>query len=349
MYGYEEYIDNLLPEHILQRVTQEQIFEFVLQQSFHPDKKYKAPYREDNHAGCNFGIREDGTILFQDFTQPKGYTHKSCFRVIMDTYGVNLTEAVHIIVRHFDLPREISAYNSNILPSVIPRSRYINEKDEDRPKSIIEYDKIDYRKVDKLHWSKFIITVDDLFEDNVFATNRVTIFRENVRKSFPIYGLGYAIDFLDAVKIYQPYSETHKFITSCTENHIGNIDNIPATGEVLVIAKSYKDHRVIRNLVPDLPVIWFQSESEKALPHRDILESLLGRYDTIIIFYDNDIPGIVGAHRLNVALYNIIAGKSRIVKIPLSMADKFKDISSYVEREGRKDTLKLLKQIKLIE
>lgn len=339
MYGYVEY-NEITPEQLLQKVSQEQIFEFVLKQSFkYGANQYISPFREDTRPGCRFEPRPDGTIVFVDFGErATGKTHRSCFAMVMEMYNVSLSGAVDIICEHFGLSKNSSDYKP-----IIKTTEYIKQ---DNPSStIITYDKIPYAKRDILHWSQFIIRPEHLLEDNVFATNKFYIQgASGKRRTIQVYGHCYAIDFIDTVKIYQPYSEKYKWITNCDEDDIGNFDNLPATADELVITKSYKDHRVLRNLEQGYNVIWFQNEG--CVPSEHILRNILSRFKLITLFFDNDLAGRKAAKKLMDILNHMRLGSTRSLYLPRRKY-QWKDPGQFVAKEGRKDLITTLKSIGL--
>jgi hypothetical protein len=354
MYGYEETID-ISPEQLLQKVSQEKIFELVLEQPFSFNIRYKSPFREHskNIGTCRFERRDDGTILFVDFGDLRGRTHRSCFRMVMDKFSVNLTTSMKIIAQAFNLPLDKSAYNE--VTVLVDNNEYSYHKrdhqdqDSDTKDTEIFYTAKEYNRDDRLHWSKFLIKIEELLEDQVYSLRNFTVINDKGRRTFTAYKHCYAIDFLDAVKIYQPYSKEYKWITNCTENHIGNIDNLPASADELIIQKSYKDHRVLRNLKLDLNVCWFSSEG--VIPSIEILQNLLLRFKLITVFYDNDAAGIAAALRLVTIFNSLREGSARMVHLPCLVQRKitYKNTSDFIHREGRGDLIEVLKHIQLIK
>lgn len=338
MYGYEDYLD-ITPEQILQKVNQEKIFEWVLKEPFEFGKhKYKSPFREHSNpekGTCRFEQRADGTILFVDFGDT--ITHRTCFRMVMDIYNCTLNEALKIIVSHFNLSKEKYEYTS-----IIKSNQYI--KTEQSSDTTITYDPIELTKKHKLYISQYLILPQHLIEDSVFPTNKFYIQKPNkIRKTINVYTICFALDFIDAVKLYQPYSVDYKFITNCNEDHIGNFDNLDEYGDELIITKSWKDHRVIRNLLFLKNVIYFQNEG--MTPSFYILENLSKRFKFITIFFDNDETGIKAAIKLQNIFNKIKIGSCRIIYMPVSIG--YKDPGAVVSKEGRTDTIKLFKTIGL--
>lgn len=337
-YGYEEYLD-ITPDQILQKVSQQQIFEWILQEPFDFTKRYKSPFRthsNPNKGTCRFEQREDGTIIFVDFGDSK--THRTCFGMLMDLERTTLTEVLKLIISHFKLSENTEDYT----PTVLTRSGHIQT--DHSSDTIITYDTTYLEKKHKLYISQFLILPQHLIEDNVFPTTRFYIQKPNYqRRTINVYSVCFALDFIDAVKIYQPYSTDYKWITNCSEDHIGNFDNLDKEGEELIITKSWKDHRIIRNILFLKNVVYFQNEG--MIPSMYILENLSKRFKLITIFFDNDETGIKAAIKLQAIFNKIRIASCRIIYIP----DKYqyKDAGETIKAEGRKDTITIFKNIGL--
>lgn len=339
MYGYDELID-ILPEQILQKVTETEIFEMVLGEEIILDSnvRYVSPFRQDKSPGCRFETQEDGTLIFVDFGDPTGKTHRNCFNAVMDKYGCSFNTSLRIILANFGLSQDQADYEPV----------HINRKiiEEAPVPTIITCDYKGMEKRDRKYWSSFLITPDQLEEDKTFNVFRVTINSRKGKKSFQPFGLCYAFTGFKSghVKLLQPYNDPkYKWITNCDENDIGNIENIPLVGEELIIQKSYKDHRVLRNADFGLNVVWTMNEG--CVPDPRILLDLTQRFNLITIFYDNDEAGIEAASKLmGVFLLVNPQAKVRMVYLPRR---KFphKDPAAFVSKEGRKDLQEVLKYI----
>lgn len=335
-YGYEEFIE-ITPEQVLQKVSQQEIFAWLLQQPFDFKLRYKSPFREHSKGvgTCRFEQREDGTIIFVDFGDSK--THRTCFGMVMDIYRCPLIDALKIVLSHFNLSKDKYDYKE-----IQKQTEYI--KTDQSSDTIITFDPTPIEKRHKLYISQFLILPQHLEEDLVYPTNKFYIQKPNyTRKSINVYAVCFAFDFIDKVKIYQPYSLTHKFITNCDEDNIGNFDNIDEYEDELVICKSWKDHRVVRNILFLKNVIWLQNEG--MIPSAYILENLSKRFKLITIFFDNDDTGVKAAMKLQLEFNKIKLASCRIVFIPKEI--NYKDAGETVKAEGRQDTIKILKQIGL--
>lgn len=342
MYGYVEHIE-ITPEQILQKVTQQEIHEWVLQQPFQFGDRYCSPFREDSHPGCRFEEREDGAILFVDFGERllSGHTHRSCFGMVMDRYNVTMDGAIRKICENFRLSVDSKDYQLV--------NKIVYERTTKSISTEMTYEKKPYYKLDVIYWSQFLIKTPELISDNVHNVDWFTLRNHKGYRKITAYKYCYCMDFVDRLKIYQPYSDKYKWITNCDENNIGNFDNLPASGRELIVQKSYKDHRVLRNLDWGLDVVWFQNEG--CVPSIEILKNLTERFEYITYFYDNDEDGIAAAKKLMDITNAIRQDCARVVVMPRRRKHKqlfgnyLKDPSEFIHREGRHDLITALKSI----
>lgn len=338
MYGYEEFID-VQPEHILQKVSQLDIMSMCLGEKAELGVRYVSPCRKDDNPDCRLEERFDGTILFIDFGEARGKTHRNCFRLVMDSYGVTYQTSLQIICSHFGL----STVSVNYEPIKV-KPQVNNNSIETTPyQTIIDYRTREYNKHDIKHWSQYLIYPEHLLEDNTHAVSEIIIDSNKGRKSFKPFSPCYSFDFKHHVKLYMPYNNPkYKWITNCDENDIGNIENLPKTGEEVIIQKSYKDHRVLRNVDFGLNVIWTQNEG--CIPDAKILLDLTLRFNVITIFYDNDKAGRLAALKLrNIILSINPSAKVRFVYLPRRWGHK--DPGEFINKEGRKDLQSVLQTI----
>jgi hypothetical protein len=339
MYGYEELIE-LSPEQLLQKVTQESIFEFVLEHPFSYHHRYTSPFRKDTKPDCRFEQRTDGIILFVDFGERSvgrpHKTHRSCFAMVMDRYNVNLSGAIKIICQQFHLSTSTTDYQP------VNPSQYTKVSTPDELTNI-RYEAKPYQKSDILWWSSFLIKPEELLSDGTFNIRTYWIKKSGKFSKFTPYSHCYAFDFVNKVKIYQPYSQKYKWITNCTEDDIGNVNNINPMGGELIIKKSYKDHRVIRNLLGLKDVVWVHNEG--CIPSIGVLRNLIERFDLLTFFYDNDPDGIEAAKKITAECNKIKEGCARYIHLPLNLP--YKDPAQMVSKEGRQDSLTVLHQIGL--
>lgn len=339
MYGYENFFD-ISPDQLLQKITAEEIFQWIFKEDINLTDRYLSPFRKDNTPNCRFEERIDGTLLFVDFGERNhtGRTHRTCWGAVMDLHKCNLPTALKLICNHFGL-------SQNPVDYIAIKTEVKSQSDIKIYPTIINWDGRPIEKKDKLFWSKFIITPQDLQEDYVGIVDRIHIDSKKGRRSFSPMSICYAYNFAHHVKLYQPYNDpAYKWISNCDQNDIGNLENIPIVGDELIISKAYKCHRVIRNIGFGLKaVIWFQNEG--CIPHAKILLDLTQRFKLITIFYDNDQPGREAAEKLKTVILEINPSANvRCIWLPVRQFPH-KDPSDFVCKEGRADTQEVLKYI----
>lgn len=339
MYGYEDSFD-ILPDQLLQKITAEDIFKWIFNDDISTAHRYTSPFRKDESPNCRFQETLDGTLLFIDFGESPGRTHRTCWRAVMDHYGCSLPVALKSICNHFGLSNNPIDYE---------QVKIIHTKEiEVKPfPTIITWDTRMPEKRDKIYWSQFIISYQDLKEDKVGIVKTVHIDSKKGKKSFNPMSICYVYDFGHHAKIYQPYNNPqYKWISNCNENDIGNLLNIPLVGDELIISKAYKDHRVIRNIGFGLKaVIW--THNEGCIPSYKILLDLTLRFPLITIFYDNDEAGRNAAAKLMSVILTINPSvKVRCIWLPVRKYPH-KDPSDFIKKEGRADTQEVFKYIGL--
>jgi hypothetical protein len=321
MYGYEVGIPLSIKD-LLTTYSQEDIFKIVFKEYPDLDILYLSPFREDNHPNCFFDWYK-GKLYFKDFADKP----RDCFQAVKDFYNLEtFPDLIKFVVKYFD---------NNPIPC------------DERPKKVFEREIRDcsitfrvksYELQDDLYWKQYFITEDQLTEDHVSVIYWYRFYSEKAKKWVVLrpFDICYAISGFDTrCKIYRPqnHNKKSKWLTNCTPNDVGNLNNIDQTGDLLIITKSYKDARVIRNQ-GYRNVIWFQSEM--MTPCIEILSDLISRFERIIIFYDNDDAGILGASNLQLKFYTL--GKE--VKTITSPCSYMKDPAEMVSIKQTEQVLK---------
>ena len=318
MYGYEISTPFSMND-LLTTYSQEDIFRIVFKEYPDLDILYLSPFRTDNHPNCFFDWYK-GKLYFKDFAD----IPRDCFQAVKDLYDLKtIPEVIEFIVKHF---------NNNPIP--------YNEK----PKKVFQREERDcsitfrvkeYELKDDLYWKQYFITKEQLREDQVSVIYWYRFYSEKAKKWIVLrpFDICYAISgFESRCKIYRPqnHNKHAKWLTNCKPNDVGNLNNIDQTSELLIITKSYKDARVIRNQGYK-NVIWFQSEM--MIPNTDILKDLAMRFKTIIIFYDNDEAGVKGSLALQ-SKFNEFDKEAKIIQSPYSyMKDPAEIVSIRGEQE----------------
>jgi len=351
MYDYSEYIP-LNFNTILERVSQQAIFEMVLGYKPIEYMRVVSPFREDDTTpGCFFSTYNN-KLWFIDFADKT--THRDCINMVEDLFKISFYDALRHINNHFQLGLGSMKSTDTILQNNI-----IPEKLSLKPKLPvdIEFKPRDFNDEDREYWTKYGISKNNLLIDGVYPVIWYKLYSARLKTHIVIrptkvtYAYTGFVDMegniqSNKIKIYTPYLSTKgKWVTNCIANDIGNIQNLPLTGEKLVITKSYKDCRVIRNF--NIDSIWFQNEG--MFPDIEILMDLCNRFEHIYIFFDNDSVGIETAIKLSELLNSIIPDKSTVIFLPKSLLKiDIKDPSDTIHKKGEKYLKKFLKSNNLL-
>jgi len=289
LYGGLNGLISLTKNEILKRISQQEIFS-ILFGDIDYKSRYVNPIRNDEKAGCFFSWH-NGILWFSDFADIK--VNRDCFELLKDAYNLNFYETLQYIDEYFGL----GIQNGNpIKPKIVDK---IVVKKSTKSKTLITYQKRTFDRHHKKYWSNYEITQEQLLQDQVFPTVYFKIHSRAKDKWVTIRPFANEVTFTidqwggDAIKICRAlHKGDMKWITNCTKNHIG-IDN-GFQGENLIITKSYKDWRVLKN--QNLSAIWLQNEG--MFPKQELLESLCMTYNNIYVWFDNDDPGIKAGKKL---------------------------------------------------
>ena len=341
MYGYIPKYIPLNKIEILKRIKEEEIFSYILNQSnkaIDLDQKYLAPYRDDNNAGCFFSFYND-TLYFVDFANEQ--THLSCFDLFMKVYKCDYNEALKKINSIFNLGLEYEKGNKEPIFEVKQNKDTFIHKEKENTK--FQCYLREYNNIDLIFWKSYGITKEQLISDKVYPIIAFKSVKNG--KLYIVNNLKQSYVFSDfnnnKLKIYSPHSK-YKWITNLTQDDVGNINNLPKSGDTLIITKSYKDCRVLRNL--GYESIWFQNE--RVIPSNKILIDLLQRFKNIYIFFDNDSTGLSHTKTVIEKLKSFNSKnniKNILIPPVLLREENIKDISDYFKIKGNIETVNFLK------
>lgn len=344
MYSYSEYIPLNL-NNVLQRVSEEDIYEMAIGYKPVEYVRVTSPLRKgDADPGCFFTYYNN-KLRFMDFADE--VKHRDCINMVQDIYKVSFFNALKIINEHFKLGL---GKDSNIQPTppiILESKRTISTEKESYP---ITFKPRDFDNRDADYWAQYDITRNQLIEDGVFPIIWYKIYSRKLKDFVVIRKdtIAYAYTEFDEgkKKIYSPLLPgVGKWITDCDENDIGNYKNLPQYGDTLIISKSYKDCRVLRN--QGLHSVWFQNEGMK--PGKEKLAELARRFNRIIVWFDNDETGLISANKLSDYLNSLYSDKSLVIHLPVSILEQgIKDPSDLVKYKGVEELTKFLNDNNLI-
>lgn len=305
---------------VLAVTTAETIFKLVLDDVVLGNKKYTAPYREDHTAQCYFDIGRTGDLHFVDFADPN-MIRKDCFGFIGACYNLDYDSTMRYIDQQLGLGL---ASGDKIIPDFTPlKPKYKLTKKE----KIIRKAPREFELRDRDFWyNQYGITRAQLASDGVTPV-KCYQFESKTGETCNItpFDICYAYtEFANnKMKIYRPMgSSEQKWLTNCNQNDIGSIAHVDQSSDYIVVTKSYKDCRVLRN--EGLNTVWFQNEG--MIPDVEHLQQIL-LFKTIYIWFDNDQSGLAATHKVRERFIELGHKdvKTIIIPIPLRTEHGVKD------------------------
>lgn len=293
---------------ILEYVSQEEIFELVF--GFKPIEYVyvTSPFRIDKRPGCWF-------------ERTSSYTGKLRFIDFASTFGkpMDCFDAVQIYFKlpNFYLTLEF-IYNRLIANQDRSKGVLVFQQFEKKPVHIT-FDSRPFTTKDGLYWKRYDITRQNLIDDKVFPVRKYYV--ENARHgdfTQNVYDLAYAhTNYLDQrKKIYFPHRKGKKrFISTCIKNDIGGLDCLPPFGKEVIITKSHKDWRVLKN--NGKYAIYFQNEG--MIPDEVLLMSIVKNWTRVIVWFDNDEQGIKSAQIITDLINSHFPSKCTTLHLPVSL------------------------------
>lgn len=310
-------------ESILSLVTQEQIFELVFK--FEPKEfdYVTSPLRNDDTAGCWFSYHDNGTLYFIDFGSKR--PHSDCFNIVQDYFKFpNFYLTLEYIYK--------TLIQGNMALKPIQVKEKVEKVNREGVKLLIEARP--FNAADGQFWSQYDIKKKHLIEDRVFPVQR--LFALNTKTGSHVIDckdLAYSYNEFpqSRKKIYFPMREgKRRFLTNCSRNDVGGITSLLTYGKELIITKGYKDYRVLKNNGKN--VVWFQNEG--MMPNDLILNQLVKHFVNVIVWFDNDQPGIVASEKVKNHINTLIPGKAKNLWLPeRGLAVGIKDPSDCIAKD----------------
>lgn len=336
MYGYDAYT-SITEAEILSKVSEEEIFQiFIHEPIIVEDQLYVAPYRKDDNPGCWFTVF-GGQLQFVDFALEGTIKNNNCFWFIAKCTGLSYSDALEYIGNKLNLRNVVADRTFEI-----PENEIVSLDAVERNKMVL-ISKRPFNIKDKLYWEKYGISRLQLEEDKVYPINsyRFTSRKGNLVTITP-NDITYAYtEFEDnKVKVYRPKNKDFKWLTNCGADDIGSINHLIEKGEILILTKSYKDCRVVRN--EGYSSVWLQSES--MFPSKKVLKNLCKRFKRIYVLWDNDSTGLSCGKSLTEHINTIKPNcATHIFLPPRLLLEGIKDPSDLIAKKGKEELTEFLK------
>jgi len=257
---------------VLEKVTQEQLFERYLGLPVEEGIHYCNPLRIDTKPGCKYYYNGVGTLYFHDF----GKYHWDCFAVIQFRYNVNFIDSLKIIIRDFKL---------NELAPTLAIQQYSNIKVREEIRvSIREWDLADLK-----YWNQYNIGINELGLYKIYPCKSIWINSEYYRckSNDPCYCFYFGDNLY---KLYFPLRKEYgRFFQNLTreDNFLLGSHQLPNIGTDLVITKSYKDAISLHTFRIASAAVF----DEYHVIKKELFDNLKSRFTNIYTLFDNDSAG----------------------------------------------------------
>lgn len=294
-----------------------------------PVKKglFRSPLRRDKQPTCSFYRNKSGTLIFKDFATGQ---HLNIFDVVQSIFKCDYFESLRIIANDFGIVRDNTLHKNPGKINLNP----IKIKDKEISKIQIEVQ--EFTDSELKWWGKYGISKDILKRFNVYSCKHVflndQLFAES-QQHCPIFGYyGKKYQGLELWRCYFPKRTSFRFITNWPSKKIQGYDQLPKKGKLLIITKSMKDTMCLYSC----GITACAPNSENLFISDVVLEDLKKRFKHIVVFYDNDRPGLINMAKIRKEHPELI-----YTYIPNKYGSK--DISDFYKDHGRKETLNLIK------
>lgn len=305
-------------------------------------RKVKNTLRIDNNPSIGF-MERAGIVRMKDFARDE-YSG-DCFHVAGIRLGLDSNEPKEFIAICKDIINKIilDGYQKEIWNKPATKEhKFLTE-----PRRI-EIEVRDWTPLDEKVWSPYGLTLKDLNYYKVYPVYKANI--KNYKYYYQSHNKCYAYDLgVDrGVDIYELYmidrKRPYRFITN-NKLPIKKGENI-SSGDALILSKSVKDYMVLDKILQsakfasplflngELTIHHSIISTESIRLNRDLINEILSRYKTIVIFHDYDDAGMDLGQRYSEVFESFHTN---------DLSNK--DIADYRKNKGLVETVKLFNKL----
>lgn len=316
----------LTQDQIFSTITDKEVYERYLGTSIDTLKKVKCCFHTDKNPSMGFYVASNKELKYKCFACG---VQGNSINFVKDLFNINYPQALRRLQNDFNL-------TESSVPVIVKRIEQttIHHRVSDtaiipvlRPFTAVDFD----------YWIKYHITLDMLLDYDVSGCERVFLFKNGIHKLIRENNKlnpTYCYQINTRYKIYNPLDTTsNKWLNTTTSGDIQGMNQLPASGGLLFMTSSLKDVMCLKLLGYNAIAL----ESEGAHIEPKIFDYLCACFKNIIIFYDNDGPGIKYAEKMGAKLC------IDYIHIPTNHPEK--DISDYIARYGLDKAKQLIIEI----
>jgi len=244
--------------------------------------------RIDNTPTCAFHKDSKGNLYYKDFGGP-------CFDFVgcvMHLHNCTYYKALKIIANDFNI------INFPKLDKNVAKKEYSGKIIKETEKANIQVEIKDFSQKELQWWASFGISLKTLNKFKVFSIKSVFLngnYFNSSSESSPIYGYfgGIRSNDDELWRLYMPTKRNYRFMSNWDGNQWQGIKQLPKEGNHCIISKSMKDVMTLY----EFGFIAISPTSENIVITENRLNRLVAKYSNVLVFFDNDLPGVKGAHK----------------------------------------------------
>lgn len=326
MFNFDNATLQITKSEILKYITELQILERYCSNYKSLDSSFKSEFYNDKNPSCRIIISSTGIPYYKDYGNGDYFT---AFDYVSKKYATNYHETCNIIANDFGLKRT----NLNVTPQLLLAN--------DTPKLVKAKSNIQvivkpFSLTDYEYWNQYNISLTTLQFFNVKAVSHVYLNKKDKHYVFeyknnqPLYSYRFYKNNTEYLKIYNPYSinKEGKWLTNVGSDCLQGYDQLPESGDILLITKSLKDVMVFYEM--GYSAVGLQAETNKL--SKKSYNEFVKRFKRVILVLDRDDQG-----------YTSTGDFLLEYDIEFFFIDKEKDISDYVKKYNLERAKKLIK------
>lgn len=235
-----------------------------------------SPFRDDKRPSLSLYYSKSGNLCYKDFATSEG---GSLYDFLSRLWNTSMSETISKI-----------ASDIGIKDTLVKRRTKSLRK---TTKSVLQVKIREWRDYDIEFWAQFGINKDWLKFGDVYPITQMFFTKDGITKIIPADKYAYAYierkDGVVSIKIYQPFSDTMKWISKHDSSVWDLWTKLPENGERLIITSSRKDALCLwaNTGIPSLSL-----QGEGYVPKEHVVNQLKQRFKNIYVLYDNDFKAV---------------------------------------------------------
>lgn len=322
-YNFDSTIE-LTQQQIYSILSPKEIYEKYVGEVVGTNERISCPFHTDARPSMAFYM--SGELKYKCFGCG---VQGNAVNFVKDLYGISYPAALRKITQDFKLT------SSSLQVSITKIEKTIVlHKEQD---VVIIPVLRNFCSTDYDYWSQYNIDLSMLVTYDVSACDRVYLYKGGIHKQAMEYSKVdpvYCYKVNDRYKIYRPLNtKGFKWMNTTTSGDVQGMNQLPASGSLVFLTSSLKDVMVLKNLGYNAVAL----ESEGAKITDKLFDYLSATFKKVLIFYDNDVPGLKYAAALS--------EKLKIGYIHIPVIQPLKDISDYISVHGQEQASQLMLEL----